>query len=212
MKNEIDLDQALIQWKSVYHISEIIGRGNSATIQHGLMGLGEFAKLEVAIKEATKLESHLDIIHEAKSLARLRRNDYVVNLQGISYCGPRIFLLMELCHFGDLKSYLRKNQKLYEDRLVNKNYENHLLWCTQVIAGMLFLAEKKILHVSNLYSNQFKDRKSFWRFYIFVLSFRDSAQLAMTARRTNEPSRMPCYIEEARIRIFRISNLVESEI
>ena len=48
-----------------------------------------------AIKEAFSPEMKNDLIHEAKTMDRVNRNDYIVNLQGISYNEDHIYLLLE---------------------------------------------------------------------------------------------------------------------
>ena len=72
-----------------------LGKGHFGKVHHGFLNIGEYTKVEVAIKEAFSLEGKTDLIHEAKTLDRVKRNDYIVNLQGITYNTNHVYLLLE---------------------------------------------------------------------------------------------------------------------
>ena len=74
-----------------------LGKGHFGKVHHGFLNIGEYTKVEVAIKEAFSLEGKTDLIHEAKTLDRVKRNDYIVNLQGITYNTNHVYLLLEYC-------------------------------------------------------------------------------------------------------------------
>ena len=76
-------------------IKGLLGKGNFGKVYHGILTIGEYTKLDVAIKEAFSPEMKNDLIHEAKTMDRVNRNDYIVNLQGISYNEDHIYLLLE---------------------------------------------------------------------------------------------------------------------
>ena len=76
-------------------VNEELGRGQFGTVSRGFLHIGDFTKVEVAIKEASNAEGKKDLIHEAKTMARVKRNKYIVNLQGIAYNDEKIYLLLE---------------------------------------------------------------------------------------------------------------------
>ena len=86
------------------------------------------------------------MLHEARTVARITRNNHIVNLQGISEHQNQIFLLLEFCALGSVESYLKKNAGHYSQQVAKNDYEFLLRCCSQVITGMDFLVEKGIIH------------------------------------------------------------------
>ena len=54
-----------------------------------------------------------------------------------------MWLLLEYCSHGDLKTYLAKNRSLV---ISQNDGRNLLLWCDQISKGMQFLARNQIMH------------------------------------------------------------------
>ena len=54
-----------------------------------------------------------------------------------------MWLLLEYCSHGDLKTYLTKNRCLV---ISQNDGRNLLLWCDQISKGMQFLARNQIMH------------------------------------------------------------------
>ena len=90
------------------------------------------------------------MLHEAKTMARIIRNDHVVNLQGVSEH-------QAFCALGSVEGYLQKHANLHYRQCVARNdYEFLLRCCSQVTAGMEFLTQKKIILVACF---EIKERK-----------------------------------------------------
>ena len=97
LENEFGTDDLNRVWQPFESVvvNEELGRGQFGTVSRGYLHIGDFTKVEVAIKEASNAEGKKDLIHEAKTMARVKRNKYIVNLQGITYNDEKIYLLLE---------------------------------------------------------------------------------------------------------------------
>ena len=100
----------------------------------------------MAVKISSNEASKEEMLHEAKTMTRITRNNHIVNLQGIAEYQNQIFLLLEHCAFGSVESYLKKYANHYMHCIENNDYEFLLSCCSQVAAGMDFLVEKDIIH------------------------------------------------------------------
>ena len=149
---ESDLKQVLKPWNDV-KLGQKLGNGNYGMVYHGVLNVGSFTKVEVAVKEAIRLEEKTDFIHEAKTMARVKRNDYIVNLQGISYAGQHIYLLLEFCTNGDVASYL-KTYPEFKARARENDYSFPIQCCSQVASGMVFLSNNGVKHVSTHFTKK----------------------------------------------------------
>ena len=110
------------------------------------MRLVLFCRFEVAVKRATDPNAKEEMLHEAKTMARLTKNRNIVNLQGICIHQNQTYLILEYCALGSVESYLRKHAGRYMDCIKNQDYEFLFQCCIQVIEGMLFLIDREIIH------------------------------------------------------------------
>ena len=86
------------------------------------------------------------MLHEAKTMAKITRNDNIVNLQGICEHQNQVFLLLEFCALGSVESFLKKNADHYSQCIAKNDFQFLIKCCSQVAAGMEFLVEKEIIH------------------------------------------------------------------
>ena len=87
------------------------------------------------------------MIEEAKAMIRVPKHDHIVNFQGISMQGNRVYVLLEFCSFGTMDSFLQANEDNYRDKLENKSFKEFISWFYQVADAMEFLVENNIIHV-----------------------------------------------------------------
>ena len=130
----------------------LLGQGAYGQVYHGFLNVGEFTRVEIAIKEVSTPEGIKDQIHEAKTMARVIRHDHIVNLQGITCNGNHIYLLLEFCANKSVHSYLKEFHHVYVQR-AKEAHDYHFIMrsCVQVASGMMFLAENGIKHVRKLF-------------------------------------------------------------
>ena len=126
-----------------------LGAGNFGQVYRGYLDFDKSTRFEVAIKES-KSEGAQEMLEEAKAMIRVTKHEHIVNFQGIviSEDQERVFLLLEFCANGPIESYLQKNYMLYYQQLQVKNYNKFLDWCSEIAAGMDFLASQDVIHVS----------------------------------------------------------------
>ena len=87
-----------------------------------------------------------EMLHEAKTMAKITRNVNIVNLQGICEHQNQVFLLLEFCHLGSVESFLKNNADHYSQCIAKNDFQFLIKCCSQVAAGMEFLVEKEIIH------------------------------------------------------------------
>ena len=89
------------------------------------------------------------LFYLAKTMARVKRNEFIVNLQGISFANKQVYLLLEFCSNKSLQMYLNEHYEEYNQKAKdNMDYRFLMKCCSQVASGMIFLADSKIKHVS----------------------------------------------------------------
>ena len=157
-------NKVVLPWSSVEK-GHLLGEGAYGKVYHGFLNMGQFTRVEVAIKEVSSKEGIKDHIHEAKTMARVIRHDHIVNLQGITCSGHNIYLLLEFCAHNSIQKYLEKSHAKYVQKAKESHdYDFIMRSCVQVASGMTFLAENGIKHVS---VNQVNSQNSF-HFFTFA--------------------------------------------
>ena len=141
--------------------NEILGAGNFGKVYKG-EAIGLFypdSKTTVAIKTindgSSKNETE-SLLCEIKILSNISLHFNLVNMMGACTKSPTkmkdIWLLLEFCEHGNLKSFLRQNRRDFEKCFLNSNTygkaQNRQLikWAYDITKGMKYLSSKKILH------------------------------------------------------------------
>ena len=88
------------------------------------------------------------MLEEAKAMIRVSKHDHIVNFQGISMDGDKVYVLLEFCSFGSIDSFLEKNSENFRMKMECGNYKEVVSWSVQVTDAMDFLAKNNIIHVS----------------------------------------------------------------
>ena len=83
------------------------------------------------------------MLEEARAMIRVSKHDHIVNIQGLCQHNNSVYLLLEFCASGAIDDFLRK-----QSELGTHNIQDMTQWCRQVAAGMEFLVDKNIIHVS----------------------------------------------------------------
>ena len=109
-----------------------------------------FFRIEVAIKEGNSDGAKEEMLEEAKAMIRVPKHDHIVNFQGVSMDGEKVYLLLEFCSFGAIDNFLQKNKANFRAKLEHENYKEVVSWCYQVADAMEFLVKNNIIHVSLL--------------------------------------------------------------
>ena len=104
-------------------------------------------RIEVAIKEGSTENARDLMLEEAKAMIRVPTHNHIVNLQGISMQGNRVYLLLEYCSFGSIDSYLQNYSEHYSFKMEHGSYKDIINWCVQVAEAMSFLVKNNIIHV-----------------------------------------------------------------
>ena len=81
-------------------------------------------------------------------MIRVAKHDHIVNFQGISMDGEKVYVLLEFCSFGAIDSFLQKNSENFRMKMEGGNYKEVVSWCHQVADAMEFLVKNNIIHVS----------------------------------------------------------------
>ena len=122
-----------------YIISELIGEGSYARVYKGR---SRNRHQSVAIKrfEKSKIKSPaaLERIRSELSLLSSLRHPNIIEFIELFETRAHIFLIMELAEGGDLQSQVFKTKGLSEAQ--------YLPILSQILSGLLYLEEKKILH------------------------------------------------------------------
>ena len=88
------------------------------------------------------------MFEEAKAMIRVAKHDHIVNFQGISMDGEKVYLLLEFCSFGAIDSFLEKNSNNFRTKMECGDFKEVISWCVQVADAMEFLVKNNIIHVS----------------------------------------------------------------
>ena len=105
-------------------------------------------RIEVAIKEGNSGDAAEEMVEEAKAMIRVSKHNHIVNFQGISLQGNKVYVLLEFCSFGSIDNFLQRNSIKFGAMLENQDFRQIVSWCKQVADGMEFLVAKGIIHVS----------------------------------------------------------------
>ena len=90
------------------------------------------------------------MLEEAKAMIRVSKHDHIVNFQGISMDGDKVYVLLEFCSFGSIDSFLEKNSENFRMKMECGNYKEVVSWIVQVADAMDFLVKNNIIHVSTI--------------------------------------------------------------
>ena len=106
-----------------------------------------FFRIEVAIREGNSSNAKEEMLEEAKAMIRVAKHDHIVNFQGISMDGEKVYVLLEFCSFGAIDSFLKSHLENFRMKLEQGNYKEVVSWCVQVADAMAFLVKNDIIHV-----------------------------------------------------------------
>jgi len=146
--------------RNQFEIGIMLGKGNFGCVCQGIAEglLNSKNKMKVAIKT---VNNELDVtqLHalmcEIRILDKLDMHLNLVNMVGActtQFRSGQLWLLLEFCTHGNLKSFLRKNKEtlklsLHDNRSVNGiNDRLFFKWAHNVAKGMEYLSSKKIMH------------------------------------------------------------------
>lgn len=155
--------------RSSFTLGVEIGSGNFGKVYSGVLtGLyGTSSQTTVAIKSiqgteingltinvqgTTRSNEINDLLAEIKLMSKIKPHPNLVSL--IGSCSSeletegKLWLLMEFCEHGDLKSYLKENEKKILSGNENEALNSRCLlkWMYEVAKGMQYLEENKIMH------------------------------------------------------------------
>ena len=142
--------------RDAFEIREVLGRGNFGTVYKGILKglIGPNSRTEVAIKTTLENEGepeYDDFIKEIKIMGHVDPHLNLVSMIGA--CADedeeaKLWLLIEYCHFGDLKDYLVNNKKdILRGSADNPiNARSLIRWTYDIAQGMEYLMQKKIMH------------------------------------------------------------------
>ena len=151
--------------RGAFTVTDEIGSGNFGSVSKGeLKGLyGPNSIKTVALKtmngpaEGSELK---DFLHEIKIMGYVKPHLNLVSMigscacevggmwNGVKVAEKEMWLILEFCPHGDLKSFLAKNKK----KILNKNENNSISdrclisWAYDVAKGMEYLSNNKIMH------------------------------------------------------------------
>ena len=143
-----------------FTIDEMIGAGNFGAVYKGVLkGLYKANdKIPIAIKTVTSFDTNLELmaieafIGEIKIMSIVDPHLNLVNMIGSCTSDfsetNQLWLLIEYCHYGDLKNYLIVNK----NNILNMKDENKdpsrilLQWSYDIAKGMQYLARRNIMH------------------------------------------------------------------
>ena len=156
----MDIKQQIsaVEFKSNYEVSrdkfrvlEQIGSGNFGTVNKGeLLRMDtSHSNIVIAIK-SVNAPSDVEIknfIDEIKIMGYVKPHVNLVNMIGACTSELRteknLWLLLEYCPHGDLKTYLTQNKK----KILSSNDGRELmLWSYDISKGMQYLAKNQIMH------------------------------------------------------------------
>ena len=145
-----------------FSVGNICGQGNFGTVYKGV-ARGLFyrgSETNVAMKTIQDVTNHNDtdcFLAEIKLLSNLKMHCNLVNMLG-SYTSSiretgEIWILLELCEFGDLKGFITKNRDAfissfegYVDKKLQINSRIFLRWAHDIAKGMEYLSKRRVMH------------------------------------------------------------------
>lgn len=130
-----------------YEVGHFLGKGGFATVHKARC---KKTGLEVAIKMIDKtLMRAAGMVNRVKqevSIHSRLKHPAVLELYTFFEDSNYVYLVLELCHNGELQRYLKKH-----DRILTEDEASHIL--SQVVQGLLYLHSHKILHRDMTLSN-----------------------------------------------------------
>ncbi|CAG7724005.1 unnamed protein product [Allacma fusca] len=155
-----------LPWSQFKLDSQILGKGVHGVVYKGTIG-EEIIAVKTVRERVTKdvLKALLD---ELKIMIYLGKHDYIVELKGA--CTQflhegRAYVLVEFCSLGSIESFLRNNRYNFCDDSHAGDYANGcgvrrgsvtvaqqfnrkdlIQWSVQILQGMQYLEEKKVIH------------------------------------------------------------------
>ena len=145
-----------------FSVGNICGKGNFGAVYKGV-ARGLFyrgSETDVAMKTILDVTNHNDtdcFLAEIKLLSNLKMHCNLVNMLG-SYTSSiretgEIWILLELCEFGDLKGFITKNRDAflssfegYVDKKLRINSRTFLRWAYDIAKGMEYLSKRRVMH------------------------------------------------------------------
>ncbi|KAK3930879.1 Serine/threonine-protein kinase PLK4 [Frankliniella fusca] len=130
-----------------YEVGHFLGKGGFATVHKARC---KKTGLEVAIKMIDKtLMRAAGMVNRVKqevSIHSRLKHPAVLELYTFFEDSNYVYLVLELCHNGELQRYLKKH-----DRILSEDEASHIL--SQIVQGLLYLHSHKILHRDMSLSN-----------------------------------------------------------
>lgn len=146
--------------KSNFSTVKILGSGNFGSVFEG-NAIGLFhpgSQTKVAIKmtiDSQNVEQLTALLCEIKILANLDLHLNLVNMLGACTTelhNRELYLLLEFCSNGDMKSFIISHREDFKASLANKIAVNNLderiffKWSHSIAKGMEYLSSKRIMH------------------------------------------------------------------
>ena len=146
--------------RNKFEMGQLLGSGNFGSVCEGnILDINHpDHMIKVAIKTVNnpldRCQLHA-LMCEIKVLNKLDNHPYLVNMVGActsQYCRGQLWLLLEFCPFGDMKSFLLKNleklKKCLNHQICIDGLDERLFikWAYGISKGMDYLSSKKIMH------------------------------------------------------------------
>ncbi|XP_034247206.1 serine/threonine-protein kinase PLK4 [Thrips palmi] len=131
-----------------YEVGDVLGKGGFATVRKARC---KKTGLEVAIKMIDKIQikanKGLEVrVYQEVAIHSRLKHPAVLELYTFFEDDKYVYLVLELCHGGELQKYLKKH-----NRILSEGEASHIL--SQVVQGLLYLHSHKILHRDMTLSN-----------------------------------------------------------
>ena len=143
--------------RDAFEISDVLGSGNFGKVCKGeVQGVYQSNdKFVVAVKSISNSTNEGDVdsfLEEIKIMSAIDPHINLVNMIGSCTSdyksNQQLYLLIEYCNHGDLRSYLIENNQsiLSVDDDDQKNSRILVQWAYDVAQGMKFLSKSQIMH------------------------------------------------------------------
>ena len=147
--------------RSKFTIGMVLGEGHFGNVCEGMAK--DVTESGLSIKVAVKTPNNpYDVtqVHslmcEIKVLSNLENHLNLVNMVGActtDFQSGKLWLLLEFCHYGNMKSFLLRNKKTLKKSLHHNTSVSNLdaprlfvKWAHSIAKGMDYLSSKKIMH------------------------------------------------------------------
>ena len=146
--------------RNKFEMGQLLGSGNFGSVCEGnILDINHPERMiKVAIKTVNdpldRCQLHA-LMCEIKVLNKLDNHPYLVNMVGActsQYRRGQLWLLLEFCPYGDMKSFLLKNQEKFTKCLNHQicidglDERLFIKWAYGISKGMEYLSTKKIMH------------------------------------------------------------------